>query len=96
MTDERAGVCGAGGRSAASVPSQQATRATPSTTITHPFRLLRVTRSRVVYVESIARTESLSLTGKILYHARLADLFFVQWPGLAQRLPRAVYAGRLF
>ena len=50
----------------------------------------------MVYVESIARTESLSLTGKILYHARLADLFFVQWPGLAQRLPRAEYAGRLF
>jgi uncharacterized protein YqjF (DUF2071 family) len=33
------------------------------------------------------------MTGRIMY--RWADLFFVQWPQLAETLPRAVYAGRL-
>ena len=56
----------------------------------------RFCRGRVCYVESIARTRSLSLTGKILYHLRLADLFFVQWPSLAERFPRATCAGRLY
>ena len=60
------------------------------------FSLTRRSATRVAYVESIARTEALSLTGRLLYGGRLADLFFVQWPELAARLPRAVYAGRLF
>lgn len=59
-------------------------------------RLLGRARTRVVYVESIARTRTLSLTGTILYKARLADAFLVQWPGLVDAFPRAVYAGRLF
>ena len=53
-------------------------------------------KGKVCYVESIARTRSLSLTGRILYHLRLADLFFVQWPALAERFPRATCAGRLY
>ena len=52
--------------------------------------------TRVVYVESIARVATLSLTGKILYKARLADGFFVQWPKLTAAYPRAEYAGRLY
>ena len=56
----------------------------------------RFCRGKVCYVESIARTRSLSLTGKILYHLRLADLFLVQWPSLAERFPRATCAGRLY
>lgn len=58
--------------------------------------LFRLCRGKVCYVESIARTRSLSLTGKILYSLRLADLFFVQWPSLAERFPRATCAGRLY
>ena len=53
-------------------------------------------RGQIIYFESIARVSSLSLSGKILYDLRLADLFFVQWPDLQQRFPRALYAGRLF
>ncbi|EFN51637.1 hypothetical protein CHLNCDRAFT_27798, partial [Chlorella variabilis] len=59
------------------------------------FRLLGVCGGKVVYVESIARVYRLSLSGKILYHARLAHTFFVQWEELLQRYPRATYAGRL-
>ena len=60
------------------------------------LRLVGRARTRVVYVESVCRTASLSLTGKILYRGRLTDLFLVQWPALAAALPRAVHAGRLF
>ena len=61
----------------------------------HQCRLLR-RDIRIVYVESIARVASLSLSGKILYHARMADAFFVQWPDLQRRFPRSRYKGRLF
>jgi beta-1,4-N-acetylglucosaminyltransferase len=37
----------------------------------------------------------MSLTGKILYHSRIADRVFVQWEGLRARYPRATYAGRV-
>ncbi|RUS75228.1 hypothetical protein EGW08_017018 [Elysia chlorotica] len=59
--------------------------------------LLRVTglhNTTIVYVESFCRVKSLSLSGKLLYH--LIDDFFVQWPELKHKYPRAKYIGRLF
>ncbi|GMM58370.1 N-acetylglucosaminyldiphosphodolichol N-acetylglucosaminyltransferase anchoring subunit [Maudiozyma humilis] len=55
--------------------------------------LLLCTSSNIVYVESLARISTLSLTGKILYW--LADLFVVQWEELLPALPRAKYYGIL-
>ena len=52
--------------------------------------------TRIVYVESIARVESLSLSGRVLYHTRMADAFFVQWPHLQQNFPRSMYRGSLY
>ena len=49
----------------------------------------------VVFAESVARVQSLSLTGKLLYHLRLADEVFVQWETLAERYPRTTLAGRV-
>lgn len=49
--------------------------------------------SRVIYVESLARTNRLSLTGKILYP--FVDEFVVQWPDLMINYPRARYYGIL-
>jgi UDP-N-acetylglucosamine:LPS N-acetylglucosamine transferase len=57
-----------------------------------PFFLVgKLLRIRLVYVESVTRTESLSLSGRIVYP--LADRFFVQWPAVAERFRRAEYAG---
>lgn len=42
------------------------------------LRRLRLRWCDVVYVESVARVRRLSLSGMILYHARIADLFLVQ------------------
>lgn len=55
------------------------------------FLVGRLLGIRLVYVESVTRTESLSLSGRLVY--RLANRIFVQWPQLAKRLPRAEYAG---
>jgi len=49
--------------------------------------------ARVIFVETGSRIRTVSMTGKIMY--RWADLFFVQWPQLKEKLPRAIYAGRL-
>ncbi|TVU38656.1 hypothetical protein EJB05_12040 [Eragrostis curvula] len=51
--------------------------------------------SYIFYIESIARVQKLSLSGLLLYKLRIADQFFVQWPQLLQKYPRAQYAGSL-
>ena len=51
---------------------------------------------RVVYVESIARVATLSLSGWLLYSSGLADAIFVQWPELQAKYPHSTYAGRVF
>jgi beta-1,4-N-acetylglucosaminyltransferase len=48
--------------------------------------------ARLVFVESLTRTTSLSLSGRLV--RPLSDAFFVQWPDLA-RAKRARFAGRL-
>ena len=48
----------------------------------------------ILYIK-VCRVKTLSLTGKILYYLRLADLFFVQWLELHEKYPKSVYLGRL-
>ena len=57
-----------------------------------PFFLVgKLLRIRLVYVESLTRTESISLSGRLVYP--LASRFFAQWPAAAKRLRRAEYEG---
>jgi beta-1,4-N-acetylglucosaminyltransferase len=59
-----------------------------------PFFLVgRLRRVRLIYVESLTRIDSLSLSGRMVYP--LASDFFVQWPDAAGRRRKAVYAGSL-
>ena len=59
-----------------------------------PFFLVgKLHGARLVYVESLTRTDGLSLTGRLVYP--LADAFFVQWPGAKRRRQRARYVGGL-
>lgn len=48
---------------------------------------------RAIYIETGSRVSTLSSSGKIMYN--IADLFFVQWPALIDKHPKAIYAGRL-
>ncbi len=57
-----------------------------------PFFLIgKLLGIRLVYVESVTRTETISLSGRLVYP--LTDRFFAQWPQAAERLGRAEYAG---
>jgi beta-1,4-N-acetylglucosaminyltransferase len=47
----------------------------------------------IIYIESFARVETLSLTGKLLYP--FVDRFLVQWPELSKKLGQAEYKGIL-
>jgi len=57
------------------------------------MRRAGIGRCHVVYSESFACVEHLSMSGRILY--KLADVVTVQWPHLLPIAPQAVYAGRL-
>lgn len=52
-------------------------------------------RCEIVYIESFCRTKTLSLSGKLIYHLRLANEFYVQWPAILAAYPRAKYRGML-
>ncbi|XP_053447414.1 UDP-N-acetylglucosamine transferase subunit ALG14 homolog [Nycticebus coucang] len=55
--------------------------------------ILGIKKVIIVYVESICRVETLSMSGKILFH--LSDYFIVQWPTLKEKYPKSVYLGRI-
>lgn len=44
------------------------------------FKVLYITQTTIIFVESICRVKTLSLTGKILYY--IADYQIIQWPYL--------------
>lgn len=48
---------------------------------------------KVIYIESLARVETMSVSGRLMYC--IADRVLVQWPELLQRYPRAEFYGRL-
>ncbi|KAL2263718.1 hypothetical protein VTK26DRAFT_5474 [Humicola hyalothermophila] len=56
------------------------------------FYLVPQNRLKMVYVESWARTRTLSLTGRLFLWSGIADLFCVQHEELARRTRGAVYA----
>ncbi|KAJ9584472.1 hypothetical protein L9F63_021166 [Diploptera punctata] len=57
------------------------------------MRMLLIIETKIVFVESICRVKSLSLTGKILLI--FADEILVQWPELQEIYKRTKYIGKL-
>lgn len=63
--------------------------------IAFPFCIIGKMRgSKVIYIESFARVNNRSLTGRLVYP--FADLFLVQWKSLLQFYPKAKYVGGIF
>ncbi|KAF8844350.1 oligosaccharide biosynthesis protein Alg14 like protein [Paxillus ammoniavirescens] len=56
-------------------------------------KLIGLPSPKMIYVESFARVQSLSLSGRILRH--VVDRFIVQWPGLLSADGREEYYGCL-
>jgi beta-1,4-N-acetylglucosaminyltransferase len=60
-----------------------------------PFCWLgRLMGVRVIYIESFARVNDPSLTGRLVHP--VAHRFFVQWPDMLPHFPKAEYRGGLF
>lgn len=51
----------------------------------------KLLRCKTIYVESVARVKELSLSGKLVLP--IVDVFYVQWPELAQKCPKTQYQG---
>lgn len=63
--------------------------------IAFPFCFLAKLRGiKIIYIESFARVNNQSLTGKLVYP--FADLFLVQWESLLKVYPKAKYVGGIF
>lgn len=60
-----------------------------------PLSLLcKLFRKKVIYIESFAKIDSPTLTGKLLY--KFADRFYVQWEPMLEHYPNAVYLGGIY
>ena len=59
------------------------------------FFLVPQDRLKMVYVESWARSRSLSLTGRLFLWSGVADMFCVQHEGLAKKIGGVVYVGQV-
>jgi beta-1,4-N-acetylglucosaminyltransferase len=59
-----------------------------------PFLLLgKLCRIKTIYLESITRSEQLSLSGRLIYF--FVDKLLVQWPELAEKYKKAEFRGRI-
>lgn len=58
------------------------------------IRIAKFFKRKIIFIESYARINEMSLTGKKVY--RFADLFIVQWKELKEKYPKAVFVGSLF
>ena len=63
--------------------------------ISYPFcRIAKWMGKKVVFIESFARVNELSLTGRLLYNH--VNRFIVQWPELSSEYDKAVVGGGIF
>ena len=51
-------------------------------------------RSKIIYIETLANSNTKTSTGKLVY--RFADLFIVQWEEMLELYPKATYGGWIY
>lgn len=56
--------------------------------------IMKLMRKKVVFIESFAKIDSPTLTGRLVY--KFADLFLVQWESMKKFYPNAEYKGGLY
>lgn len=63
--------------------------------VTYPLCVIgRFFGIKIIFIESISRIKSPTLTGKKMY--KIADSFIVQWEELLEIYPEAIYGGGIF
>lgn len=62
---------------------------------TYPVCMVgKLFKKKIIYIESFARCDKPSLTGKLMY--KHADIFIVQWKEMLEFYPNAIYGGGIF
>lgn len=56
--------------------------------------IAKVFRKKLIFIESFAKVNSPTLTGKLLY--KFADQFYVQWEEMLKIYPKAIYKGGIY
>lgn len=51
---------------------------------------------KVIYIESFAKVNSPTQTGKLIYDKKIVDRFYVQWPDMLKIYPDAIYKGGIY
>lgn len=64
--------------------------AIPMLFIGHAFK------KKVIYIESFAKINSPTMTGKLIYKKHIADRFYVQWETMKEFYPDAIYLGGIY
>ena len=55
---------------------------------------MKIMRRKVIFIESFAKIDSPTMTGKLVY--KFADLFLVQWESMKKYYPNAQCKGGLY
>lgn len=56
--------------------------------------IAKLFRKKVIFIESFAKINSPTLTGKLIY--KFADQFYVQWEEMLEFYPNAIYKGGIY
>ena len=62
-----------------------------------PMMILgHILKKKVIYLESFAKINSPTMTGKFRYKHKVADRFYVQWETMKEIYPDAIYLGGIY
>lgn len=53
-------------------------------------------KTKIIYIETFANSNTRTMTGNFLYKHNIYDLFIVQWKDMLKVYPKAIYAGWIF
>ena len=53
-------------------------------------------KKKVIYIESFAKINSPTMTGKLVYKKHWANQFYVQWETMLEFYPNAIYKGGIY
>ena len=53
-------------------------------------------KKKVIYIESFAKINSPTMTGKLIYKKKIANQFYVQWKSMLEFYPAAIYKGGIY
>lgn len=53
-------------------------------------------KKKVIYIESFAKINTATMTGKLIYNKKIADRFYVQWESMKEVYPNSIYKGGIY